>query len=331
MEKIPAHILELFRNLNSDKNPKYWDERTKGRAPHKPFLLLSILDGAEQGWIASNQITLTQELVETFFTYWNAIMGEERSTTIALPFFYMKSEDFWKLEYNQGYPEYSNAPSLGGLQERVSHAVIDPSFFELFLNSETNHQLHSFLAHTYFSDEIAKEVLEISSANVQSYQYTRRLVEIAAEPFVKFHGDKTDKQKYRTGKYQVREQGFSRIVRSNYNYTCALCRNRVVTPGGKTLVEGAHIIPWSKSRNDDPRNGISLCRSHHWMFDTFMFTVNPNFKIQFSRWLKDQKNEIGELWELSNESILLPEESFRPSGQALEYHNEKFEEFQESF
>ncbi|MEX0608147.1 MAG: HNH endonuclease [Balneolaceae bacterium] len=323
-------IREQLGNLNSDKNPRFWDDRTKGRAPHKPFLLLSILDGVEQGWITTNRIRLNQDLIDSFFTYWNAVMGADRSTTIALPFFYMKSERFWELVYNAGYREYQNAPSLGGLQERVAYAEIDTQFFEFFSDAGYGRQIRSFLIDHYFSPDAAKIVAEIGSFNVQSYQYSLELESIAAEPFVMYHaGEK--KKKYRTGNVQVRERGFSRVVKNNYQYTCAICRNRVVTPGGQTLVEGAHIIPWNKSNNDDPRNGLSLCRSHHWMFDHYMVTVTTDYKIHFSRWLKDQKNEIGDLWKLNKESIFLPEESFLPSVEALGYHNEKFEEFEGSF
>jgi|AntRauTorckE6833_2_1112554.scaffolds.fasta_scaffold24430_3 putative restriction endonuclease len=92
-------IIEQLKNLRTDRNSTIWDERTLGSAPHKPFMLLSIIDGIETGWIKRPQIALNQDLIETFFNYWKSIMSEDRNTTIALPFFHMKSEPFWELHY----------------------------------------------------------------------------------------------------------------------------------------------------------------------------------------------------------------------------------------
>ena len=39
------------------------------------------------------------------------------------------------------------------------------------------------------------------------------------------------------------------------------------TIDGHTAVDAAHIIPWSISHNDDPRNGLALCKLCHWSFD----------------------------------------------------------------
>ena len=43
----------------------------------------------------------------------------------------------------------------------------------------------------------------------------------------------------------------------------------------ETLLEAAHIIPVENKGNDDVRNGIPLCPTHHTAFDNFLFTINP--------------------------------------------------------
>jgi putative restriction endonuclease len=55
-------------------------------------------------------------------------------------------------------------------------------------------------------------------------------------------------------------------VIARYQFTCALTGYRLTTEEGN-LVEAAHIDPWSRSRDDDPRNGLALTRDAHWMFD----------------------------------------------------------------
>ena len=324
--KNDSQEINSLLNLRADRSHG-WDESTGGQAPHKPFLLLSILDGIEQGWITDNRIELSQNLVDTFFTYWNAVMGEDKATTIGLPYFHMKSEPFWDLNYKAGETKYKSSPSLGGLKKRVAYAVIDPGLFDLMENPTERKKIRKLLAEYYFSSKTADKILEISGFNRQAMEYTNEVVDMAAEPFVPFQKDKK-KRKLVTRYAQVREIGFSTAVRKQYNYHCAICRERLVTPGGETLVEGAHIIPWSKSNNDDPRNGLSLCRSHHWMFDKMMLTIRDDYSIKLSSWLEKNGNKVEDTLNLKNNEILLPEENrFYPSELALQDHAERFEEY----
>lgn len=326
-----SEVIESIKNLRSDRNPNYWDSRTKGRAPHKPILLLSIVDGIEQGWIKGNRIELSQELIDTFFTYWNGIMGEDRNTTIALPFFHMKTEPFWQLQYKPGKDEYKSSPSIGGLKDRIEYAVVDEKLFELMSDPIDKLRIRKLLAETYFPDEVSGIVKEIASFNLQAWDYAGEIESMAAEPFVADHSDKKEK-KFRKSYSQIRETGFSLVVRKNYDYTCAICRNRVVTPENQTLVEGAHIIPWSQSNNDDPRNGISLCRSHHWMFDQMMITIQPDFMIRLSGWLEKENNRVEDTLQWSDREIMLPgNRRFLPSEEALSHHNERFKDYQANY
>jgi putative restriction endonuclease len=66
--------LNSFSKLRTDKNRTHWSALTCGQAPHKPFLLLSVLDLVGQGSITDNLIKPSFELVETFSLYWTTIM-----------------------------------------------------------------------------------------------------------------------------------------------------------------------------------------------------------------------------------------------------------------
>src|SRR5205085_4670952 len=72
----------------------------------------------------------------------------------------------------------------------------------------------------------------------------------------------------------VRDRAFKRLVCKSYDARCALCGQRLQV-GKKSLVEGAHIAPRSQKGTDDPRNGLGLCRNHHWSFDRGLWTVGP--------------------------------------------------------
>lgn len=317
-------IISHIQKLTRDRNSKRWDGRTKGGAPHKPFLLLSIIDGVKIGWIQNSKIILSQDLIETFFRYWKQIMEEDRKTTIALPFFHMDSEPFWELQYKEGKTPYKNSPSLGGLIDRIAYAKIDEALFHLIQDEEESQRLTQIILHTYFDDETRKQIVDIHNTNIGAYQYAKQLELLAAEPFTKYHTD-NNSESYSWQKTQQRQYGFRLKVRNNYEHRCAICRSRVRTQNGESLVEGAHIIPWSKSQNDDPRNGLALCKTHHWMFDAYLLTVQPNYHIKLSTWLKNKGENIDKTLTWDRKEILLPDEQrFIPSEMALEEHYEKF-------
>lgn len=73
---------------------------------------------------------------------------------------------------------------------------------------------------------------------------------------------------------------FRRDVRKAYNSTCVFCGLRlhaseeIRIPG----VDAAHIVPWSQYEADIIRNGLSLCKLHHWTFDQYLLALK--FDIQ---------------------------------------------------
>ncbi len=60
------NYLHKISNLRTDRGRSRYPAYTLHRAPHKPFLLLSIMDLIAQGTIAENLIEPSFEIVETF-------------------------------------------------------------------------------------------------------------------------------------------------------------------------------------------------------------------------------------------------------------------------
>ena len=56
----------------------------------------------------------------------------------------------------------------------------------------------------------------------------------------------------------TRSAGFRKAIMGLYDYTCVVCRLRIVTMNRESATDAAHIIPFSVSQNDDVRNGVSL-------------------------------------------------------------------------
>lgn len=72
---------------------------------------------------------------------------------------------------------------------------------------------------------------------------------------------------------------FRETIQKIYENTCAICKKGLKSPNGPVEVTAAHIVPKSRHGSDDARNGISICRTHHWAFDNGLFSVDENRKI----------------------------------------------------
>jgi putative restriction endonuclease len=124
--------LKSFSTLRTAKNKKGWSALTCHQAPHKPFLLLSVLDLVAQGSITDNLIKPSFELVEIFNLYWTTIMPAGSRGLISYPFYHMRTEDFWELRPNPGYKDQPGLTisSMTKLRKIYAGACIDDDLFQ---------------------------------------------------------------------------------------------------------------------------------------------------------------------------------------------------------
>ena len=120
---------------------------------------------------------------------------------------------------------------------------------------------------------------------------------------------------------RVRDQGFRRAIVKLYDHRCALCGIRMRTPEGHTVVEAAHIIPWSESHDDLPSNGLCLCRLCHWSFDEGLMSVGRKYEVLVSDRVRIDSNMPGHVLTLMDRPIFKPEaERFWPGQDNLSRH-----------
>src|SRR3546814_15962955 len=60
---------------------------------------------------------------------------------------------------------------------------------------------------------------------------------------------------------------------------CAMCGGGATAPDGRSEIEAAHVIPRGMAGADDVRNGLSLCRLHHWAFDNMLLGISTGRMI----------------------------------------------------
>jgi hypothetical protein len=127
---------------------------------------------------------------------------------------------------------------------------------------------------------------------------------------------------------EVRAKAFCTIILDEYRYQCAVCQSKFLLKqnGDEDVIEAeaAHIIPVSKSGPDDPRNGLSFCRRHHWAYDQGLFTVTDSKTIKISPVIMRAERRRFDLEEYEGEPLVGPaSESCRPAEEALEWHQNK--------
>jgi putative restriction endonuclease len=240
--------LKVVSNLRVDR---------KGTiAPHKPLLLLVLVELAEQGKLTAKILPLTGELVFRFLAYWT-VVAERRSQRpdIHLPFYHMRGDGCWTPLGADGQPTLERRGAVA--------AELDETFLACLNDTNFRQQLRRILIAKYFLDFAERTAL---------YQLVG--LPVPPEAIVK-----EDARLYEAARERGREARFRLTVVPAYNYTCALTRYRLVTIDSGSIVEAAHIHQFADSRNNHPRNGIALCKNAHWMFDEGLWSLDDDYRV----------------------------------------------------
>lgn len=133
-------------------------------------------------------------------------------------------------------------------------------------------------------------------------------------------------------KRQARERAFRQILLEEYNQACAVCHSKFFLRLHEIEpiieAEAAHIIPVNAQGPDDPRNGLSLCRRHHWSFDKGLFTITENREIEVSPSVLQAERQKFDLEEYEGNHMISPtHEIFQPHDKALYWHKQNVFKF----
>ncbi|SIS19199.1 HNH endonuclease [Natronorubrum thiooxidans] len=106
---------------------------------------------------------------------------------------------------------------------------------------------------------------------------------------------------------RVRSSAFREAVLKAYDESCAVCGAQRYSPAGNPEVEAAHIYPKSEGGSDDVRNGLALCKFHHWAFDNGWISITDEHEIIVRE--KPGEEAYDELTSFDGKSLSLPEKS----------------------
>ena len=318
--------LEAYcRQFSALRRAPNFPDISRKKAPHKPLLLLAVMEMIGRGEITSRLISITGELTELnalFTEYWRAIMPPAQTSSIAFPFSRLNSEPFWELvprPSKQITMEVINSiTAVTQLRHWVLGANLDEELFLLLANPETRLILRYAHLQASFSIEGRRILLDEIGFEHHAYEYSLTLAKQAHQI----------KEIEVPPAYEpaVRDQGFRKAVVRAYDHRCALCGVRIVTPEGRTVVEAAHIKPWNLFHDDAVVNGMALCRLCHWAFDEGLMGVDEQNAVITSRQMATAPNTPSFLMAISGRPILGPQDSaLWPDPKRLAWHRRHFE------
>lgn len=285
------HWLRTFAKLRQH-GPK------DDKAPHKPLLLLSILQLAEQDGPPGGELELTPELAFRFFTLWE-IVAHRRSQKgdIRYPFHHLSGERCWTpLDAERRESTDDRRTAFARLDPDLSACLGDPLF---------RGQARRVLIESYFpvDEQIA-------------------LYEAFELPVPEDLGEAPTKLVPEEPRRKGREARFRIIIVAAYHYSCALTGYRLTTVGGDSIVDAAHIHDFADSRNNDPDNGIALSKNAHWLFDHGLWTLDDDYRVMVAaRHFTEASPDQRGLAEYHGQPIRLPrDERYLPNREYLAWH-----------
>ncbi len=120
----------------------------------------------------------------------------------------------------------------------------------------------------------------------------------------------------------ARGRAFQRVVFQAYRGACSLCNGGLLHPSGRGEVEAAHIVSRSLRGSDDIRNGLLLCKAHHWAFDAGLVGISTEFEAIVPESVQEIERNHS-LKGLHGSRISLPERAeFWPAAEALDWHRQ---------
>lgn len=270
--------------------------------PHKPVMLLAVLDLMDSGQISENRIVWSPPLRKQFQKIFEKVRTANDQPTPENPFFYLRSDGFWRHVAEPGREDFvaslSNPPRLGDLANGLFHVELEPQLFALLANPMKRAVVREALISRYFP---GKRGLLTTS------------------------GDVGRVKEGSTVSSRGRDAAFRHLILETYDYQCVACGIRLRLPNDVTIVDAAHLIPFSVSQNDHPTNGFALCKNHHWAFDRHLITPSFDGMWKVSKRLEARRS-IGEsdLVRLEGERLLPPrDEAYAPSPEAVQWRMER--------
>jgi len=194
--------------------------RANGKAPHKPILLLALIQEIEEGRISENRVFITPELIASFKEIWSRLVEGNWDAKFFLPFYHLSKDkpQFWFLKLEPGAQvalTSSYSPkSITALKDGVQYAYFADRLWDLLQNKTKREELRAKLISHYFP----KRSLSPEEVHQSTQDYLKQL---ELQFVTNTAADKLPKS-YRILEREARCTLFKSRIPQIYNYTCAI-------------------------------------------------------------------------------------------------------------
>jgi len=292
-----------------------------GIAPHKPVLVLSLMELVEEGIVIDNRFEANGDLVGPFLENWQLLVSTPHQADFTQPFYYLQSDKangapFWYLIPKQGFSINAYIKSVNTLAEVLDHGELRADLFVLFLDSVSRTILQTALQDAYFPDRKAHFLAAKHSGEGYLHEVEAYILQ---EPEAKYKTIRIDTEE----EVFVRNGLFKRYILQLYQNTCAFTGMRLVSGHGHSFVDACHIVPFSASHDDRIGNGIALCPNMHRAFDRGLLSVNEDYRIIVSPHFKENEDHDYSLRKLHGRKIQGPQATqYLPQLDKLDWHRQ---------
>jgi putative restriction endonuclease len=152
-----SHINYELLIYYSNKFQRLRVDRSHGVAPHKPILLLSVIQLIDSNNLQENRIYLQKELTERFHENWYYLGSENHHPDTFRPFFHLRGDGFWHHIPNPGFRKVITSriklSNFIEVKQAIKYAYIDDALFELLRNSSSRDSLTNILVTKWFKNK----------------------------------------------------------------------------------------------------------------------------------------------------------------------------------
>ncbi len=304
-----------------------------GAAPHKPVLLLAVIDGFRKGYLSSAEVDISMELMTSFRNIWDLLVDTKHVPDFALPFFHLGSEPsgIWKLIPFTGkiipITKSNSIKSFRALRDTVAFATLSDELFQALSNSSQRNELEHAILQRYFQDKASNITLPYRSWSDCLKE------EILYDPSENYAREVVRQLKgmtlpEREEEITLRSYIFKTAVLDLYDHQCSVSGLKIEMPGpvrSISMVDACHIVPFAESFDDTITNGLALAPTLHRAFDRGLFFISDDYRITIHPKVKDYSLDGG-IRKFEGQQLLLPaNERFHPSKERLRKHIMRFE------
>lgn len=273
-----------------------------GNAPHKLILILTVIELIEKKYFKENKFYIDSVFVAHFKENWELLVNTLHNQDFTQPFYYLQNElidnkPLWKLHTNDGFVITNYIKSINTLKEVVEFASFDDTFYNFLQNEEFRYTAQNTILDQYFYST-KKQYVEAKSLgkgyinDLTSYMLNER-------ESIKYEIIDEESNFVRSGY-------FPKLIRLVYSSTCCMSGMKIITDFGQDLIEAAHIVPFSISRDDKVTNGLALCPNLHTAFDKGLLSLDDELKIMVSPVIMENAENPYSLSKLKSRKIFLP-------------------------